>query len=173
MRTAAALLGAALLPLPLFASPFAEVRAYPTGSLWSLGWSNDADAEWGWGAHASFNVADRGDAGRQDDEEGEGYGLGGFVSTQPAWLPKPLHLAARLELYRLNLDWQTGAQRGKSRVTVLLPTAELGYRLPWSSAHWQWQVNASAGAEINLQTSGAPVGEGVIGLVGLRLNYQP
>jgi hypothetical protein len=160
------------VPLAATAGPIAELRVYPTGELYSLGWAWSQGEALHAGIAGGYNRADRGDAGEHDDEEGGGLGAGVWAEVQPRFLPAAFTLGGRLELYQLDLDWREGARRGESAVTVLIPTAMLGYRLPFGGANWVWTLSASAGAEINLATEGEAVGEGAIGLAGLRVHWR-
>ncbi|WP_428309933.1 hypothetical protein [Hydrocarboniphaga sp.] len=165
------LLAALLLPFAASAAdPYAELRAYPTGGIASVGaWFPQGD-RWDLGVSAVYDRAERGDAGRHDDESGDGFGIGiearrSAGTAHPRWF-----YGVRAELLRLSIDWRDDdGARGNSEVTVLQPTARVGYRLPLGSTQWDVEAAASLGAEINISTSGEAVGEGAIVLLGMAV----
>lgn len=153
---------AAAVPLGL------EVRAYPAGAIVAADWRLGDTETLKWGVLAGYNFARRGDAGRHDDEDGGGPGLG--IYAQQGLPQRPWFWGARLELFQLDIDWREADGRGgSSEVSVLQPTVSLGYR--WlAGSPVEIELAAHLGAEINLSTRGESVGEGPIGLLGLRLS---
>ena len=154
------------------AEPSVELRAYPAGAIVSAGlhWPIDARSEWG--ASLLYNRAERGDAGEHEDESGDGFGVGVEArrfhgATRSGWF-----YGVRAELFQLDIDWRDPGVSGSSEITVLQPTARLGYRFAALSPSLSLELAASVGAEINLETDGEDVGEGAIGLVGIALRSQ-
>ncbi len=148
------------------AEPYVEVRGYPSGVIASVGTLLALDARTDWAVSLLYNHAERGDAGKHTDEFGDGGGVGlelrRFYSAQrSAWF-----YGARAELFRLSINWRDPGRSGNSQITVLQPTARVGYR--W---HRNIEFAVGLGAEINLATRGEQVGKGAIGLAGIALHF--
>ena len=152
-----------------------EFQQYPTGTLSGI------TASAGWTDHHLFsvrlgyNALDHQDFGVHDDEKGGGFGgsIGysyHFSSNYSKWM-----LGARTDLWFNEVDWQdnmgTNLLEGTSKVTVLQPTAMIGYVFRIKE-NFILTPTLAFGAEINIITKGEPVGEGAILLWGLQANYQ-
>lgn len=162
----------AFLTFPtLAATPVAELRVYPVGQILSAGliWPLDTHTEWG--VSALYNSARRGDAGRHEDESGNGFGVG--MELNRFWNSKSQgwFYGARAELIALNIDWRDPGRSGDSTVTVFQPTLRLGYQTRPFFRGISVAVAANAGAEINLATRGESVGQGAIGLLSFALHF--
>lgn len=145
-----------------------EVRAYPAGAIVAADWRLADTAALQWGLLAAYDFAQRGDAGRHEEEDGGGPGIGIYAqrpSRDRSWF-----WGGRLELFQLDIDWRDQGRRGSSDVTVLQPTATLGYHFA-AIKQVDLSIAAHFGAEINLDTRGEAVGEGAIGLLGLRVGF--
>ncbi|MDX1476663.1 MAG: hypothetical protein R3301_03120 [Saprospiraceae bacterium] len=149
-------------------------QAYPTGSIpgvhLELGLTDRASLT----GRIGYNIVYHGDAGVHDDERGGGFGfslgyrrhLGGALSR---WFGE-----MRCDIWFNEIDWEdrsgdTVVAEGTSEVTVVQPTAKVGYRLAIGQGGTQLVPSLAFGAEINAQTKGAAVGQGAILLVGLSL----
>lgn len=152
------------------AGPGLEWRAYPAGSIVNLDQPVATHAGWQWSLLAGYDFARRGDAGRHQDEFGGGPGVG--VAARYPGRAATWFWGGRLELFQLYIDWRDpGGRTGNSEVTVLQPSLQLGYRIPAVTAV-DLSIAAHVGVEVNLETRGEPVGEGAIGLLGLRLGLR-
>ncbi|MDO9451328.1 MAG: hypothetical protein Q7J29_00550 [Stagnimonas sp.] len=155
------------------ATPYVELRAYPAGGIASAGVLFPRGSHLELGISALYNRAERGDAGKHDDESGDGVGIGIEArryhrSARTGWFH-----GARAEMFRLDIDWRdAGNRRGNSEITVLQPTARIGYRFAPIRPGASLELAAGLGAEINLETDGEKVGEGAIGLVGVALRFD-
>ncbi len=154
------------------ATPYVELRAYPAGGIASAGALFAHGSHLELGISALYNRAERGDAGKHDDESGDGVGIGIEArryhrSTRMGWFH-----GARAELFRLDIDWRDPGRRGRSDITVLQPTARIGYRFAPIRPGVSLELAAGLGAEINLETKGEKVGEGAIGLLGAALRFD-
>lgn len=167
----AVLLAISALPV-LAATPTAELRLYPTGQIVGAGLTWRLDARTEWGASALYNRAQRGDAGRHENESGEGFGAGLELSRFWKREPQGWFYGTRAELIRLDIDWRDPGRIGDSSITVLQPTLRLGYRsLPFFRG-LSATFAANVGAEINVVTRGEKVGEGAIGLLSFALSRR-
>ncbi|MES2681927.1 MAG: hypothetical protein V4650_00265 [Pseudomonadota bacterium] len=156
-------------PLAQAAEGIAELRLYPAGGIASIGalWPQGRQNEVG--VSVLYNRAERGDAGRHDEESGDGFGLGIEARRFKAAHRSAWFYGARIELFQLGIDWRdAGRGQGRSDITVLQPTLRGGYRFAGSGL----ELAASLGAEINLQTDGEAVGEGAIGLLGMAYRWS-
>ena len=153
--------------------PIGEVRGYPSGAILSAGLGRGFCDHRYASAHAAYNVVDRGSNGEFQNEEGGGFGGGitvdkYFQPGQNGWF-----VGGRAELFFLDIDYRDPGVRGSSDTTTFQPTARGGYG--WSFAGGQYGLTAalSLGAEINVHTRGAEVGEGAIVLGGLAFTFKP
>lgn len=169
---------AALLAAPLAHAggdgPWVEWRAYPSGQIAGLGWQAELPHV-GPQVRGSVvllaNRARRGHAGRHDDERGDGWGVGLAVERFLAAPDAGWSLGARIDAFQLEIDYRDPGVVGHSRATVLQPTLSAGYTQVLDNG-WHLQYSAGFGAEINVRTRGAKVGDGAIGLLGLRLGWR-
>lgn len=155
-----------------------EVQQYPTGFL--LG----ARGEIGLKTHHAidfrlgYNVLDHEDFGVHDSEIGGGFG--GSVGYRYYFNPehKNWFVGARTDLWNNEVDWfdldpDSGEviAEGTSNIFVLQPTILGGYR--WAiNPHLALAGTLAAGAEINIVTNGAEIGQGPILLWGLSFTYR-
>lgn len=153
--------------------PAGEVRGYPSGVIVSAALGHAYADNWYGAVHGAYNFVDRGSNGKFQNEDGGGFGIGVtadkyFQPGQTGWF-----LGARAELFFLDIDYRDPGVSGSSDVTVFQPTARAGYG--WSFAGGQYGLTAalSLGAEINVDTDGAKVGEGAIVLGGMAFTFRP
>jgi len=153
--------------------PFGEIRGYPSGVIFTGGLGLPLSNNYYGSLHAGYNVAERGNNGEFDDESGGGFGFGGTVDryfgpNQTGWFA-----GGRLELFFLEIDYR-GPGSGTSDITVFQPTVRGGYAWRFgNSGQYGVQLAVSAGAEINVATSGPEVGEGAIVLGGVSFTFKP
>lgn len=154
-----------------------EIQQYPTGFLFG------AHAEIGLNSHHAidfrlgYNLLDHQDFGVHDDEKGGGFGFSAgyryyFKPNNQAWF-----LGARTDLWFNEVEWKDladgaiEAMEGTTNVTVLQPTAMIGYVFVLNE-RLILTPTLAFGAEINIKTKGADVGEGAIFLWGLNAAYR-
>lgn len=155
-----------------------EFQAYPTGLIPGLQLGYQFNERHNLHLRAGYNLVRHRDLGVQDDERGAGFGgtLGYryfFKAGRTGWFA-----GARTDVWRNTIDWQdkdSGGNiltEGTSKITVLQPTAEAGYRFVLGSGSWFVAPAAAFGVEINVKTEGAQVGEGSILLLGFSLGQN-
>ncbi len=155
------------------ADVYGELRGYPAGGIASVGALFPYGQQAELGISALYNRAERGDAGRHDDESGDGFGVGIEARRFHAASRLGWFYGVRAELFQLDIDWRdSGNRRGSTDITVLQPTARVGYRLPLAGGATSLELAGGLGAEINLATDGEKVGEGAIGLIGVALRFD-
>ena len=156
-----------------------EFQAYPTGLIPGLTFEHGFGARHSLHARLGYNWIRHGDKGVQDKEWGDGLGgtLGYRYFFRPAW--QGWFLGARADFWRSRLHWEdkdaAGAviNAGLSKISVIQPTAEAGYRFPLgANGSWFLAPSAALGVEINVKTDGAKVGEGMILLLGISAGRQ-
>lgn len=145
---------------------------YPAGSITSIGVED--------GSHFGFllgkNIARRQDFGKNEREEGEGYGFSIFYLSSFSDLLQNfgndflrkfadnIFIGARVDYWDLRIYWEDGGEKGYSDIIVFQPTAELGVQ--WDVfASFKCRFSVAGGIELNLIEDGRPVGQGPIGLV--------
>ncbi len=154
-------------------SASAHIQAYPAGIIGTLSLSYQPGIQHVFSGYGGFNTTDRRDWGKHDDESGTGpgFGLGWhyYFNTAPAGF----YAGVRTDLWFLTIDWkENNGATGTTDITVLQPTARIGYTFLPGQGTWFIDTNVSLGAEINIETEGDPVGEGAILLVGVGLGYR-
>ncbi len=162
-------------------SPLLEAQIYPAGGI-LVGGARLGPLD----VHAGWNRTRRGDFGEHDNERGGGPGIGASIWRRgapgaPGALSgllgvAGLHAGLRIDVWYLDIDWwdrvpggitgpPTPARRtGSTQITVFQPTVRLRFDLPGAPL----SLTAAVGAEINVTTDGEDVGDGAIGLLGLR-----
>ena len=155
--------------------PFVELRLYPTGQIVGLGWRQMLAPQDRLSAAVLYNRVRRGNNGRHDDERGDGLGAGlgwdhflaGGQGVGLGW-----SLGARADAFALRIDYRDATAAGRSRVTVLQPTATAGYSFAGFDSGWRIGLSAGLGTEINVSTAGTKVGQGAIALLGLSVSLR-
>lgn len=156
----------------------AEIQWYPAGYQFM------ATGEFGFKDHHAiqakfgYNLARRQDFSPFNNSE-NGGGIGGTLGYRYYFgkMTTGFYLGARVDLWGLTIDWEDPKdasitqQSGTTEITVLQPTAEIGYMYAFKDSPLAIGVNAAGGWEINVVTNGLPVGEGRISLLGVRLRY--
>ena len=125
--------------------------------------------------YIGYNLTNRRDWGEHDDERGGGAGAGlawrlffNGNGKESGWFT-----GVRTDIWFLTIDWEedTG-QEGETEVSVLQPTAQIGYSFSPTDSRLVFDVSASLGAEFNILTRGEDVGQGAIFLLGISGGYR-
>jgi hypothetical protein len=144
-----------------------SLELYPAGAIVTARYSRDVSTNARIHIHAGMNATDRRDWGKHALERGAGFGVGlaghryrGDVRTGP-WV------GARLDVWAMTIEWEDPGRAGETTMTVLQPTARLGWTFP--AVGKEFDLSASLGMEMNLNTTGEGVGEGAIFLLGIAV----
>ncbi len=152
-----------------------EFQAYPTGLIPGLRLEKGFADQHAVHLRLGYNWIRHRDLGVQDDERGDGYGftLGYkyyFREAFQAWF-----LGARNDIWFNTLDWEdydaggNVVDSGTTKITVVQPTAEVGFTFVSGEGKWTFSPNLAFGYEVNVKTDGAEVGEGAILLLGIKI----
>ncbi|MFY0643955.1 MAG: hypothetical protein JXR19_05765 [Bacteroidia bacterium] len=114
------------------------------------------------------NLTDRKDFSKfNDHESGWGYGasVGYRYYLSRNWRAgyAGLYFGARSDVWLMNINWEDASQMpssGKSSITVVQPTFEIGYKLP--IMQYDIILGIANGVELNVRTVGDEVGHGWI-----------
>lgn len=145
-----------------------EVQMYPTGIIPGVRYEWDVSSQDQLFARIAYNFTERSDFGEHDDESGGGPGIGFGWRHWLNQATSEWHYGARLDVWDLEIDWEEDGPPetdGTTDIIVVQPSAELGYS-------WKQQdgsridLTAGLGIEVNVDTDGEDVGEGVIALGG-------
>lgn len=166
----------ALLLLVGFAVPAAQAQMlgpslelYPAGAIVTARYSIDVGEDARIHFHAGMNATDRRDWGEHALERGAGFGGGvaghRYLSSDRMgpWI------GVRADIWDLAIDWENPGSRGETQVTVFQPSARAGWTFP--ALGITFDASAALGMEMNIKTTGEPVGEGAIFLVGLAFSF--
>ena len=136
--------------------------------------------------YAGVNRARRKDYGKKDNEEGFGGGVGIDLVHLSGSNLSGIYYGGKLDLWYLNIDWEhvenpcppgtkclapVILRKGESKIFVVQPTATLGYRHTPKESSIALEFSVSFGAEINAYTDGDNVGEGLILLGGVAVDF--
>ena len=154
-----------------------EVQAYPTGVIpgihleWGL---SDKD---GLQARLGYNVVRHRDLGVHGDEKGGGFGFTLGYRRYFKDNRNGFFLGARSDFWFNKMDWkdnvnQSNEVTGQSDIIVFQPTAEAGYVFNIGDSGVIFVPSIAFGAEINVKTDGAEVGEGAILLLGFTFGKR-
>ncbi|MCB0704100.1 MAG: hypothetical protein KDC34_02280 [Saprospiraceae bacterium] len=156
-----------------------EMQAYPTGiipGVWATYFLTEKDA-----IHLRLGLQfiNHQDFGVQDDEKGKGFGATLGYCRHFGDKTTGIFAGARCDLWRNQINWidydGDGPEildSGISKVLVIQPTAELGYRFLLGSDRLKFAPTVAFGYEINVKTTGAKTGEGAIILLGFLLSWS-
>lgn len=151
-----------------------ELQVYPTGLIPGLRYEwqiREQDVVF---ARLAYNFTERSDFGEHDDESGGGAGIGFGWRHWKDRMSQDWHYGARLDIWTLDIDWRDNLpslRTGETDILVLQPSAELGYS--WLKPDGsRVDLTAGLGVEINVDTDGEDVGEGIIALFGVTWMFR-
>jgi len=149
----------------------AELQLYPAGVIVGVRYERPLGEQSVAYARLAANLTDRQDFGEHDDESGGGFGVGVGVRS---WLDERgagWYYGGRVDLWALAIDWDDDnpARSGQSDIIVLQPAVEGGHS--WRAGAGRFDLGLALGAEVNVDTSGEDVGEGLILLLGLTYQF--
>ena len=150
-----------------------EFQAYPTGLIPGIHLEYELTDNSGIQGRIGYNIVRHRDLGVHEDERGGGFG--GTLGYRYYFKPNRtgIMLGARCDLWKNEVDWKDNIGtinevQGTTNVTVLQPTAEIGYIFSLKKG-LIFLPTVSLGGEINIQTEGAEVGQGAILLLGATI----
>ena len=150
-----------------------EIQAYPAGFTGTGRLTYPIGTKLTWTFHVGVNITDRRDWGEHDDESGSGVGFGGVVRYFFNEEGSGFHAGVRNDLWFMDIEWmQNTGQMGFSDVIVWQPTAQFGYTIVPANSQLLFDFTLSFGQEINIDTTGDPVGQGPILLGGIGFSYR-
>ena len=148
-----------------------ELQWYPAGLIPGIQFSLNLSDHHSIHTRVGYNIADRKDFGKHDDEQGGGAG----ITLGYRYFFKPEHagffIGGRTDFWKMNIDWKQNTTSGTTKISVLQPTVELGYKFLLKNNFFIAPV-VTNGVEINIKTQGEPVGEGFITLVGVNAGWR-
>jgi len=150
-----------------------EFQQYPAGSIPQLMIELGLTKKSAMNVRIGYNIVRHGDLGKHDDERGGGAGLSIGFRKYLKEAGNGFLYGIRSDIWFNSVDWTNNSPMisGNTKVTVLQPSANLGYQFKLSE-DLSITPTVSLGAEINVSTNGDPVGEGAIGLVGIEVSYH-
>ena len=155
-----------------------EFQAYPTGLIPGLRLEKGFAEKNAVSLRLGYQIIDHRDLAEHDDETGNGFG---FSLGYKRYLSKKenyqgLFAGIRNDFWWNEIDWVTHVIlendiTGTTDITVVQPTAELGYQ--WvSESGWALAPSIAFGMEINVKTEGEATGQGGILLLGVLLGKR-
>jgi len=153
-----------------------EFQLYPTGVIPTLSYDHGLGASSAFTVRLGANIFDHRDLGVHQGEEGSGFGGSIGYKKYLGSTRDGLFWRVRNDLWFNNVDWfdiGPADQRieGKTAITVLQPTASIGYTI-LTSTEIVISPSLSFGYEWNVKTSGEPTGEGTIVLLGVQIGKR-
>ncbi len=148
-----------------------EAKAYPTGLIFNFrveGVKGRNAFHFGGG----YNHIRHGDAGKHDDERGNGLGLAIGYKRYFNDFQNGFFIGQKNELWFSEIKWKNdiglpSETSGKTEIMVFQPTAEAGWLFELGR-RFIFAPIVAFGYEWNVRTKGSPTGEGPILLVGVH-----
>lgn len=150
-----------------------QLQVYPTGIIPGITIDRSISDKGRVALRLGYNSFDHRDLGVQTTEVGGGPGFS--IGYQHYFKNdfRGLHLEFKNDFWFSNIDWTNvdTMTEGETSITVLQPTASIGYTIVTSSKivirpiigfGWEW----------NVRTDGEPTGEGAIGLIGVSVGKR-
>jgi len=150
-----------------------EIQVYPTGWMPGVRIQKGIDAYSFVSFRIAANIFDHRDLGVQEKEKGNGLGFSLGYHRNIIKNNDHLILGIKSDFWWNSNDWENSPGSGKpisgtSDIVVIQPTAELGYLIGSKENKFNLIPSIAFGFEINVETKGEPVGEGLILLLGLQ-----
>ena len=168
-----------LLPLTLLSQDQVisfKMQAYPTGLIPGIQWEKNVGVKSGVILRLGYNWFRHRDLGVHDDERGDGFGFTigyrrYFNENRSGW-----SIALTNDFWWNHVDWydinaSNERVNGETDITVLQPTAVLGYTFAKDQS-LIFTPSLAFGFEWNVRTDGEPTGEGAIVLAGLTIGKR-
>lgn len=149
------------------------IQVYPAGTIinakmsWAVGNKSAVIGKIG------YNIAERQDFGKHDQEDGGGPGFALAYQRYFNSDRKGFYVEARTGVWFLDIDWQDNAplRNGSTDITVFQPTLGIGYDFALNNGKILLGGLVAFGYEVNVITSGEPVGEGGISLFAISATF--
>lgn len=154
-----------------------EIQAYPTGVIPGIHFEYGLSEKDGLLGRVGYNIVNHRGLGIQDNEKGGGFGFSVGYRRYFKTNRQGFFLGARTDLWFNKIDWKENPTlpteiKGQTDVTVFQPTAEAGYVINLKQEGWSFVPSIAFGAEINIKTTGRPVGEGAVLLLGFAFRKR-
>ena len=152
-----------------------ELQVYPTGVIPGLRFETSTGEQSSISFRIGYNIVRHRDLGVHQDERGGG--IGGSLGFRKYFKPefKGWSISLKTDVWFNKIDWYDIGRtderiEGETSITVLQPTAALGYTFVNSS--FSITPTLSFGYEWNVKTVGEPTGQGSIILIGVQLGRR-
>lgn len=152
-----------------------ELQVYPTGVIPGLRYESSLTEQSSLSFRLGYNIVRHRDLGVHDDERGGGFG--GSIGYRKYFKPgfKGWSWSLKTDVWFNEIDWYDIGPlddriEGETSITVLQPTAELGYTFVNNS--FSVTPTLSFGFEWNVRTVGEPTGQGSIILLGVQVGRR-
>lgn len=109
--------------------------------------------------------------GKHDNEEGGGPGISLGYRYYFLVRPHGFFLGARADYWRLSIDWRQGSIKGKSKINVFQPSAEMGYMFLINDMFF-FTPALGVGVQSNITTNGESCGDGFLFLPGISAGWK-
>lgn len=152
-------------------------QIYPAGFISTLSAQKSIGPQSLIGVRIGHNLLRHGNLGMQDNERGYGFG---FSLDYTHYLKKShiskWYATLKNDIWFNSVDWknnlgQPSETSGNTDIIVVQPTLEIGYSFI-NNKNFFIRPNLAFGIEINVDTQGEDVGEGMIGLLGVSLGWR-
>ena len=148
-----------------------EFQWYPKGFISALHLAYNFPIHHSFQARIGYNRSTWKDLGKHDNEDGGGPGFSLGYRYYFLVRPHGFFLGARADLWRLTIDWRQGSNTGRSKISALQPTAEMGYMFLINDLFFI-SPSIACGVQTNVQTDGQTVGDGFIILAGISAGWK-
>ncbi|HMQ11239.1 MAG TPA: hypothetical protein PKC21_09910 [Oligoflexia bacterium] len=152
-------------------------QLYPAGFISTVSAQKSIGLQSLIGLRLGHNLLRHGNLGVQDNERGHGFG---FSIDYTHYLKKnhisQWYATVRNDIWFNSVDWKNNLDQpsetsGNTDIIVAQPTLEIGYTFI-NNKNFFIRPNLAFGVEINVDTQGEDVGEGMIGLIGISFGWR-
>jgi len=111
------------------------------------------------------------DKGRNDNEEGSGFGGSLGYRYYIMYEPHDFFIGLRADIWQLKVFWQRGTLSGTSKITALQPALEMGYMFLLNDQIFITPA-VTCGSQKNVKVEGRVTGEGLMLLMGVSAGWK-
>ncbi len=153
-----------------------STQVYPTGVIPGIQIDHFINNDQALLLRLGYQIIDHRDLGVHDDEVGDGFGFTLGFRKYFTDRNSRFYFSIKNDVWFNTIDWvddlDSGEQvNGTTDITVLQPTAEIGYQFLGNSGFFI-SPSIALGAEWNVSTRGEPTGQGAILLVGVQIGKR-
>ncbi|HSU27484.1 MAG TPA: hypothetical protein VLJ68_03825 [Chitinophagaceae bacterium] len=148
-----------------------EYQWQPKSQVFALHFAYNLQVHHSFQARLGYTKTNWLDKGRNDNEEGSGFGGSLGYRYYIMVMPKDFFIGLRADIWQLKVFWERGTLKGTSNITALQPALEMGYTFLLNDQIFITPA-VTCGSQQNIKVEGRVTGEGLMLLMGVSAGWR-